>query len=66
VHIWRGIIETGQARGVFTAGDSRLRAFLMIGALNWMYAWYDRDSHDVDQLVATFIDGWCHGIFTPS
>jgi len=60
--VWRRIIEDGQTSGVFTPGDSRLRAFAMIGALNWMYAWYDPATHELDAVIHTFTTVLCAGM----
>lgn len=60
--VWGGIIDEGQDTGVFTKGDSRLKTFAMIGAVNWMYAWYDPAVHAVDTVVDTFIDVLCDGV----
>lgn len=62
--VWRSIIDDGQTAGVFTPGDSRLRAFAMIGALNWMYAWYDPATQERDAVIETFTTVFCAGILT--
>ncbi len=62
--IWDHIIAAGQRAGLFTAGDSRLQAFAMIGALNWMYAWYEPNTYDVDTVTTMFIEVLVEGILT--
>jgi AcrR family transcriptional regulator len=38
---WRRLLRGGAAEGVFGPLDDKLTAFAHIGALNWMYAWFD-------------------------
>lgn len=38
--LWRGLIQEGVRTGVFRRCDDKVAAFALIGALNWMYAWF--------------------------
>lgn len=39
--LWRRLLREGVEAGVFVACDDKITAFGQIGALNWMYAWFD-------------------------
>jgi len=38
---FRKVVESGAQEGVFEVADSRIAVFAMIGAVNWIYAWYE-------------------------
>ena len=38
---FRKVVEEGAREGVFEVADSRIAVFGMIGAINWIYAWYE-------------------------
>src|SRR5438874_4618891 len=40
---FRMVVDEGARQGVFEVGDSRIAVFGMIGAINWIYAWYERE-----------------------
>jgi len=39
-HAVRALIEEGQRRGQIAMNDSKLQAFVLLGALNWAARWY--------------------------
>ena len=36
-----GVLQDGEAAGVFVPGDARLRSLQMFGSLHWMWTWFD-------------------------
>jgi len=38
--LWRALIAEGVRAGLFRPCDDKIAAFAVIGALNWMYAWF--------------------------
>jgi AcrR family transcriptional regulator len=38
---FRKVVEEGAREGVFAVTDARIAVFGMIGAINWIYAWYE-------------------------
>jgi len=40
-HGLRRVIEEGVRTGVFSEGDTKLRSFAILGALNWIPRWYN-------------------------
>jgi AcrR family transcriptional regulator len=38
---FRKVVDEGAREGVFEVADSRIAVFGMIGAINWIYAWYE-------------------------
>ena len=38
--LWRGLIREGVEDGLFRPCDDKIAAFALIGAMNWMYAWF--------------------------
>jgi AcrR family transcriptional regulator len=54
----RRVIEEGMRAGVFAIGDSKLLAFALFGAVNWIPRWYSPDgpasSHAIADLFADF------------
>ena len=63
----RRVLEEGMAAGVFAAGDSKLLAFALFGAVNWIPRWYSPDgpasSHAIAGLFADFfVAGFTKGI----
>jgi AcrR family transcriptional regulator len=60
--LWRGILRNGVASGELAPLDDKIVAFAIIGALNWMYAWFDPSGElcgeeVADRIAATFLDG---------
>ena len=37
---FRKTLDAGVAEGVFATSDTRVAVFAMLGALNWLYAWF--------------------------
>lgn len=38
--LWRALVAEGVRKGLFRPCDDKIAAFSVIGALNWMYAWF--------------------------
>jgi hypothetical protein len=59
----RALIEAGVADGSVRRCDTRMTAFALAGALNWMGHWYREDAtlkpHDIAE---RFIDVFNHGL----
>lgn len=55
----RRVIEEGVRSGVFTPGDTKLRSFVILGALNWIPRWYNPDgpasSEEIAERFAEFL-----------
>ena len=51
-HGVRAIIREGIAAGVFGAGDPKLLAFAMFGAVNWIPRWFDPNGPATSQDIA--------------
>ena len=53
----RLIIEEGMATGAFAPGDSKLLAFAMLGALNWIARWFNpAGPSSSDEIATRFAD----------
>ncbi len=66
-HGVRLVLEEGMATGVFAAGDPKLLAFALFGAVNWIPRWFNPDgpssSQDIANLFADFfVAGFCSGV----
>jgi len=48
----RRVIEEGVRSGVFTPGDTKLRSFAILGALNWIPRWYNPDGPATSEEIA--------------
>lgn len=42
--LWRALIREGVQAGLFRPCDDKTAAFAVIGAMNWMYAWFEPSS----------------------
>ena len=68
----RGIIQQGMDQGLFAQGDTKMVAFAVMGAVNWITKWYDPDGPMTsEQIALAFADylvgGLAHGaVTTPS
>lgn len=61
----RRVIEEGMAEGVFATGDSKLLAFALFGAVNWIPRWYSPDGPASSQAIADlFADFFVAGFRT--
>ena len=59
----RALIEAGVADGSIRACDSRMTAFALAGALNWMGHWYREDARlKPHEIADRFIDVFNHGL----
>jgi AcrR family transcriptional regulator len=43
-HLFIGVLEEGQAEGLFATPDPRLTARALLGALNWVTVWFKPDA----------------------
>jgi AcrR family transcriptional regulator len=50
--LWRALIAEGVRGGVFRPCDDKIASFAVIGALNWMYAWFSPSSPQTGADVA--------------
>ena len=48
----RLVLEEGMATGVFAAGDPKLLAFALFGAVNWIPRWFNPDGPSTSQEIA--------------
>jgi TetR/AcrR family transcriptional regulator len=48
----RRIVEEGMSSGVFAAGDPKLLAFAMFGAVNWIPRWFNPEGAASSQTIA--------------
>jgi AcrR family transcriptional regulator len=61
----RRVLEEGMANGVFAHGDSKLLAFALFGAVNWIPRWYSPDGPASSQTIADlFADFFVAGFRT--
>src|SRR5947209_4280613 len=51
-HGVRLVLEEGMATGVFAAGDPKLLAFALFGAVNWIPRWFNPDGPSTSQEIA--------------
>ena len=62
-HGVRLVIEEGMATGVFTAGDPKLLAFALFGAVNWIPRWFNPAGPATSQTIADlFADFFVAGL----
>jgi hypothetical protein len=58
------IIEAGMQQGIFRKGDTRLRAYAILGMCNWTYKWYKihstayRPEEIADHFIALLESGY--------
>jgi AcrR family transcriptional regulator len=48
----RGVIQRGMTSGTFAAGDPKLFAFALFGAVNWIPRWYSPEGPATSQAIA--------------
>ena len=62
-HGVRQILERGMATGVFAQSDSKLLAFALLGAVNWIPRWFSPDGPATSQQIAdAFADYFIAGL----
>jgi AcrR family transcriptional regulator len=62
-HAVRALVADGQKRGALRAGDPKLIAFGVLGALNWSARWFRADGgFDVETVAETFVDQILYGL----
>lgn len=65
--LWRRLIRQGIASGEFTDVDDKLAAFALIGAMNWMHAWFDPEGEFTGAQVGRwFADYLLSGFLAPA
>ena len=57
-HGVRLVLEEGMATGVFGAGDPKLLAFALFGAVNWIPRWFNPDGPSTSQDIADLFAGF--------
>jgi AcrR family transcriptional regulator len=50
----RDLISEGQREGAVRAGEAKLQAFVLLGALNWVARWYHEGEGDREEIIANF------------
>jgi len=61
----RRIIQSGMETGVFRPGDPKLRAFAILGSLNWISMWFDSlGEHEPVEISEAFVDCFMAGLLT--
>ena len=62
-NLWRELIAEGVRTGVFRRSDEMISAFALIGALNWMYAWF-RPSDPIagSEVARQIVDHFLRGL----
>src|SRR5712691_2043571 len=66
-HGVRLVLEEGMATGVFAAGDPKLLAFALFGAVNWIPRWFNPDGPSTSQEIADlFADFLIAGLRNPT
>ena len=51
----RRIVQEGMDQGAFAAGDAKLAAFAVLGAVNWITRWYDdKGASSSEEIARTF------------
>jgi hypothetical protein len=59
----RQVLEDGIAEGHFGAGDPKLLAFAVFGAVNWIPRWFNPDGPATSQQIADlFADFFIRGL----
>lgn len=66
-NLWRMLITEGVRTGLFRPCDDKIAAFAVIGALNWMYAWFSPSNPQTGADVARQIsDHFLRGLLAAS
>ena len=56
-HGMRRVLEAGIEDGTFSAGSAKLRAFAILGAINWIPRWFNPDGPSTtDEIADQFAD----------
>jgi AcrR family transcriptional regulator len=58
----RDLIAAGQRQGMVRAGEPKLQAFALLGALNWVARWYRPGDGDPDQIRYSFREQLLRGL----
>lgn len=59
----RRLIAQGMQEGVFTPGDEKLSAFMILGAINWVTKWYREGGRYDGQVIGdAYADTFIHGL----
>jgi AcrR family transcriptional regulator len=58
----RDLIAQGQREGLVRAGEAKLQAFALLGALNWTARWYRPGDGDKEQIIASFREQLLRGL----
>ena len=59
----RGLVADGQKQGLFRAGDPKVAALAILGAVNWTVRWYSpRGNRSLDEIATAFADQLVGGL----
>ncbi|HEY2744251.1 MAG TPA: TetR/AcrR family transcriptional regulator [Polyangia bacterium] len=58
----RDLIAAGQRQGLVRAGEPKLQAFALLGALNWVARWYRPGAGDAAEVVSSFREQLLRGL----
>ena len=58
----RDLIAEGQRQGMVRAGEPKLQAFALLGALNWVARWYRPEEGDRDEIIHSFREQMLRGL----
>jgi len=61
-HGVRDLIAAGQRQGMVRAGEPKLQAFALLGALNWVARWYRPEEGDRDEIIHSFREQMLRGL----
>jgi len=64
--VYRELIESGSAAGVFRAADARLATLALLGAVNWTVKWFDAAGRkSVEAVAAELAELLVRGLLAP-
>lgn len=58
----RDLVAEGQRQGMVRAGEPKLQAFALLGALNWVARWYRPGQGDPDEIIHSFREQLLRGL----
>ena len=58
----RDLIAEGQRQGMVRAGEPKLQAVALLGALNWVARWYRPEEGDRDEIIHSFREQMLRGL----
>lgn len=65
--LWRQLLREGVSSGVFPPLDDKIVVFGQLGALNWMFAWFDPAGNLTGEEIGRVLAHYAlHGLLTPA